>query len=132
VTQVFGNPTVFGPVADTPRWSGSAYAVVTIPLANEMGDLRLRGDVYGQTSFYFSNTAASITPQTKLPGYTIANFRIDWDKIAGSGLGFGLWVRNAFNEKYYVGGLAQGASLGVNSTNVGRPRMYGMELTAKF
>lgn len=131
-TLVFGNPTTFGPVADTPRWSGSAYAVVTVPLANDMGDVRLRGDVYGQTSFYFSNTAASITPQTKLPGYSITNFRIDWDNIAGSGLGVGFWMRNAFNEKYYVGGLAQGSSLGVNSTNVGRPRMYGAEIMAKF
>lgn len=129
---VFGIPTTFGPVADTPRWSGSAYAVVTVPLASDGSDLRLRGDVYTQSSFYFSNTAASITPQTKLPGYTIANFRIDWENIAGSGLGFGFWVRNAFKEKYYVGGLAQGSSLGVNSTNVGRPRMYGAELTAKF
>ncbi|WP_426387796.1 TonB-dependent receptor [Sphingobium sp. R-21] len=129
---VFGNPTLFGPVADTPRWSGSAYAVVTVPLGNDMGDLRLRGDVYGQTSFYFSNTASSVSPQTKLPGYRLANFRIDWDNVAGSGLGLGVWMRNAFNEKYYVGGLALGPSLGVNSANVGRPRMYGMELSAKF
>lgn len=132
VTQVFGNPTLFGPVADTPRWTGSAYAVATLPLGNDMGDLRLRGDVYGQTSFYFSNTATSVTPQTKLPGYTIANFRVDWDNVAGSGFGLAFWMRNAFNEKYYVGGLAQGSSLGVNSANVGRPRMYGAELTAKF
>jgi iron complex outermembrane receptor protein len=129
---VFGTPTLFGPVADTPRWSGSAYAVVTVPLGKEMGEVRLRGDVYAQTSYYFSNTATSVTPQTKLPGYTIANFRLDWDNIAGSGLGLGFWVRNAFNEKYYVGGLAQGSSLGVNAANVGRPRMYGMEVMAKF
>lgn len=129
---VFGNPTNYGPVADTPRWSGSAFAAVTVPLANGMGDLRLRGDVYGQSSFFFSNTANSITPQTKLPSYTIANFRVDWEDVAKSGMTVGFWVRNAFNEKYYVGGLAQGSSLGVNATNVGRPRMYGVELKAEF
>lgn len=128
---IFGRQVVFGPVADTPRWSGSAFAVVTVPLGDN-SDLRLRGDVYKQSSFYFSNTAASITPDTKLPGYTIANFRIDWENVAGSALNLGGWVRNAFNEKYYVGGLAQGASLGVNAANVGRPRMYGVELSAKF
>lgn len=128
---VFGNLVTFGPVADTPRWSGSAYAVATMPMG-DMGELRLRGDVYAQTSFYFSNTAASITPQTKLPGYATANFRLDWDNISDSGIGVGLWVRNAFNEKYYVGGLAQGGSLGVNSVNVGRPRMYGLEVSAEF
>lgn len=128
---VFGNEINFGPVADTPRWTGSAFAVATLPVG-AASDLRLRGDVYTQSSFYFSNAAASIIPNTKLPGYTIANFRIDWDNIADSGLSMGAWVRNAFNEKYYVGGLAQGASLGLNSANVGRPRMYGVELSAKF
>lgn len=127
----FGVPTAFGPVADVPSWSGSAFAVATIPLSGE-ATLKLRGDVYSQSSFYFSNTSISSTPNTKLPGYTIANFRIDVDDVFGPGLGFGLWVRNAFNEKYYVGGLAQGGSLGVNSANVGRPRMYGAELRAEF
>ena len=129
---VFGNPTTFGPVADTPRWTGSVYAVATIPLPEEMGSVKLRGDLYNQSSFYFSNTAGSITPQTKMPGYTIANFRLDWDEVAGTDFGLGFWVRNAFNEKHYVGGLAQGSSLGVNSANVGRPRMYGAEIRYSF
>ena len=56
----------------------------------------------------------------------------DWDNMSDSGLSMGAWVRNAFKEKYYVGGLAQGASLGLNAANVGRPRMYGLEISAKF
>lgn len=131
IAAPFGVPTSFGPVADVPRWSGSAYAVVTIP-AGDMGSVDLRGDVYSQSSFYFSNTARSLTPDTRLPGYTIANFRLDWNEIGGSRFGASLWVRNAFNEKYYVGGLAQGSSLGVNSANVGRPRMYGAEVRTSF
>lgn len=127
----FGVPTAFGPVADVPSWSGSAYAVATIPLTGD-ATLKLRGDVYSQSSFYFSNTSISSTPDTKLPGYTTANFRIDADDLFAPGLGFGFWIRNAFNEKYYVGGLAQGGSLGVNSANVGRPRMFGAELRAEF
>lgn len=132
IAEPFGIPTVFGPVADTPRWSGSAYAVTSVRLANELGMVRLRGDVYRQTSFYFSNTANSQNPGTKLPGYTMANFRLDWDEIGDSQFGLGLWVRNAFNEKYYVGGLPLGLSLGVNSANVGRPRMYGAEVRFAF
>lgn len=132
IAEPFGIPTVFGPVADTPRWSGSAYAVMSVPLADELGTVRLRGDVYRQTSFYFSNTANSQNPGTKLPGYTMANFRLDWDEIGGSQFGLGLWVRNAFNEKYYVGGLPLGLSLGVNSANVGRPRTYGAEIRFDF
>lgn len=131
IARPFGVPTTFGPVADVPRWSGSAYAVATVPLTGD-ATLKLRGDVYSQSSFYFSNTAISLTPGTKLPGYTTANFRIDVDDLVAPGLGLGLWVRNAFKEKYYVGGLPLGGSLGVNSANVGRPRMYGAELRAKF
>ena len=85
-----------------------------------------------QTGFYFSNTAVSVTPQTRLPGYVISNFRLDWNRIGGSQLALGAWVRNAFNKKYYVGGLPLGGSLGINSGSVGRPRMYGMELTYKY
>lgn len=132
IAEPFGVTTVFGPVADTPRWSGSAYAVVSVPLAGDLGTARLRGDVYRQTSFYFSNTANSQNPGTKLPAYTLTNFRLDWDEIAGSQFGLGLWIRNAFNEKYYVGGLPLGLSLGVNSANVGRPRMYGAEVRFDF
>ncbi|MDY6945509.1 MAG: TonB-dependent receptor [Pseudomonadota bacterium] len=132
IAQPFGVPTVFGPVADTPRWSGSAYAVISLPLTGDLGTARLRGDVYRQSSFYFSNTANSQNPGTQLPAYTLANFRLDWDEIAGSRFGAGLWVRNAFDEKYYVGGLPLGLSLGVNSANVGRPRMYGAEVRFDF
>ncbi len=131
IAAPFGVPTAFGPVADVPRWSGSAYAVITVPLG-DMGSIDLRGDVYSQTGFYFSNTSTSLTPNTRLPGYTTANFRLDWSDIGGSQFGAALWVRNAFNEEYYVGGLAQGGSLGSNSANVGRPRMYGAEVRVTF
>lgn len=132
IATPFGIPMRFGPVADTPKWTGSAYAVVTVPMSDNLGEVKLRGDVYGQTSFYFSNTEVSVTPQTRLPSYVISNFRLDWNRIGGSQLAIGAWVRNAFNKKYYVGGLPLGGSLGVNSGNVGRPRMYGMELSYKY
>ena len=131
IARPFGVPTAFGPVADVPRWSGSAYAVVTVPLDGD-ANLRVRGDVYSQSSFFFSNTEISLTPGTKLPGYTTANFRVDVDNLFASGLGLGVWIRNAFNERYFVGGLPLGGSLGINSANVGRPQMYGVELRATF
>lgn len=131
VARPFGVPVAFGPVADVPRWSGSAFAMVTVPLGDD-NTMRLRGDVYSQSSFYFSNTANSLTPQTQLPGYTTANFRVDFDNLVARDVGLGFWIRNAFNEQYYVGGLPLGGSLGVNSANVGRPRMYGAELRARF
>lgn len=131
-----GTPTEenysFGPFADTPKWAGSAYAMVGLPISDRAGSLKLRGDIYLQSTFYFSNLNDTLVPSTELTGYQVANFRLDWQNVMRTGLDLGLWVKNAFNEKYYVGGLPLGGSLGINSANVGRPRMFGFDLTYKF
>ena len=60
--QLFGTPYAYGPVGDTPKFSGTAYAQITMPVGDNMGDVSLRGEVYGQSAQYFSNAAASIAP----------------------------------------------------------------------
>jgi iron complex outermembrane receptor protein len=125
---IFGNLFVFGPYADTPKWSGTLYGQVTLPLDPSSGSVRLRGDIYAQTKQYFSNNNSSITPGTKLPGYSLINARLDWSEIMGSGFSANLFVRNLTKKKYFVGGLSQGASLGENAAAPGRPRMYGLEV----
>lgn len=130
--NIFGNLFVFNPYADTPKWAGTVYGVVHLPIPESAGDLKLRGEVYAQTEQYFSNNDGSITPGTKLPGYALVNLRLDWGKIAGSGISAGAFVTNLTNKAYYVGGLSQGASLGENAAAPGRPRMYGIELKAEF
>lgn len=127
----FGNPVAMGPFADTPKWSGSAYAMITIPV-DEDSRIKLRGDIYAQSPFYFSSANNSVNPGTKVPGYETVNLRLDWDNIGGTGLGVAAWMKNAFNEKYYVGGLPLGGAMGVNGANVGRPRMYGVEAKYTF
>ncbi len=122
----------YGPYADTPKWTGSAYAVLSLPIPEHVGALKLRADTYKQSSFFFSNLDNTINPGSKLPGYSLTNFRLDWTNVLGTGLGLGAWIKNAFNEEYYVGGLPLGTALGVNSANVGRPQMYGMDLSLKF
>lgn len=122
----------FGPFADTPEWTGSLYAVINIPLPKSGGTFKIRADMYSQSSFYFSNLNDTVVPGTKLPGYEVANFRLDWQGVLGTKLDLGAWVKNAFNEQYYVGGLPLGGSLGINSGNVGRPRMFGFDLSYRF
>ena len=131
-TIIFGNLYVFNPYADTPKWTGTAYGTVRLPIPASAGELKLRGEVYAQTNQYFSNNDASITPGTKLPGYALVNMRLDWTKIAGSGISAGAFITNLTNKAYYVGGLSQGASLGESAAAPGRPRMYGLELKAEF
>jgi iron complex outermembrane recepter protein len=103
-----------------------------VPLDPSVGKLRWRGDVYAQTGQYFSNNDSSITPGTRVPGYSLINMRADWTEVMGSGFSIGAFVRNLTNKSYFVGGLSQGASLGENAAAPGRPRMYGVEASFKF
>jgi iron complex outermembrane receptor protein len=128
----FGNTLGFGPFGDTPRWSGTVYAQATESLPERLGDLSLRGDYYLQSDQYFSNLNNTINPGTLLPSYKLINLKLDWTKIGGTGLGGGLYVRNLANERYYVGGIPQGADLGLNQASPGRPRMYGIDLKYSF
>lgn len=130
--DIFGNLFIFNPYADTPKWAGTAYGVLRLPVPESLGELKLRGEVYAQTGQYFSNNDSSITPGTKLPGYALVNARLDWSRISGSNISAALFASNLTNKPYYVGGLSQGASLGENAAAPGRPRMYGVELKAEF
>jgi len=132
-TVTFGQPQTFGPYADAPRWSGSVFAELALPVVPPgMGDLSLRGDLYGQSSFYFSNLNNTVNPGSKIPGYDLVNFRLNWSHVAGSRFAVALFVNNAFDKLYYAGGLPVGSAFGVNTAVPGLPRFYGVELRADF
>jgi iron complex outermembrane receptor protein len=132
IVTLFGVTTAFGPFPDTPRESGSVFAQINVPLAGNMGEVSLRGDLYAQSKFYYSSVNNTINPGSELPGYSVANFRIDWSNIGGSKFGAAFFIKNAFNETYYTGGLALGSVLGLNTAIPGRPRTFGGELSFKF
>lgn len=130
--SLFGNPYSYGPVGDTPKFSGTAYAQISLPVGEDMGDLALRGEVYGQTAQYFSNAAASIAPGTRLPGYALLHTRLDWTGIAGSNFSAALFAKNLTDEEYFVGGMTLAAALGHNAAAVGEPRTYGLEISFRY
>lgn len=132
VALLYGVDYVFNPYPDTPKVSGSAFMRVALPVSSDLGDMSLRGDVYAQSAQYFSANAGSSMPQTRLPAYTLVNARYEWRNIAGSSFSFSAFVRNLLDEKYYSGGLAEGASFGANGAAVGRPRMFGAEVRLDF
>lgn len=129
---IFGNLFDFNSYADTPSWAGTAYVVLTLPVDESVGKIRLRGDIYAQNRQYFSNNEFSITPGTRLPGYSLINARLDWQDIMGSKVSAAVFATNITNKDYFVGGLSQGASLGESAAAPGRPRMYGIELGYEF
>jgi iron complex outermembrane recepter protein len=130
--ELFGQNFQFGPFPATPRWSGSFYAQVELPVPKAYGRLSVRGDVYAQSVQFFSSTNNTLTPGTALPSYHLLNFGVSWKDIAGTSLSLSGFVKNALDTTYYVGGAAAGNVLSVNSVVPGFPRTYGMELAYKF
>lgn len=129
--DVVGNPQAkFDTYPDTPKRSGAIFAALNVPL-NERLSGTLRGDIYSQSSTYFSSTGLSLTPGTKLPGYTLVNLRVGIeDKVAGWSIA-GL-VKNATKRVYYTGGVGFGNIFSLNTAVPGEPRTFLVEGRFKF
>jgi iron complex outermembrane receptor protein len=121
----------FGPYADAPKYSGSAFARASTQFGDK-GELALRGEIYAQSHFFYSNLNDTVLPGTRIGGYQLVNLRGEWNEIFGSQVSAAFYVNNLTKEKYYTGGIALGEVTGSNATIAGAPRMYGFELSAKF
>ncbi len=117
---------------DAPRWAGSAFGVLKIPVPDTIGMVNLRADYYQQSSFFFSNTNGTATPNTQLDGYSTLAMRLSWDEIMKSSVSAAVFARNLTNNTFYVSGYALGASNGVNTAYPGEPQTFGVELSVKF
>jgi iron complex outermembrane receptor protein len=106
-----------------PSVSGTLSGSWTMPVRPLDSDLVLSGDLFMTADFGGQYGE-------KLPGYNLVNMRLDWEKIAGTGLGLSLFVRNLTNERYYAAADVLLRSFPVNSVGVGDPRTYGV--TARY
>jgi iron complex outermembrane receptor protein len=127
-----GGELHYGPFGDVSRLSGSLFGQVRLPTPQEWGDMSVRADVYAQSYEYFSNLANTLTPGTKLPGYSILNLRYDWKNVFGTKLTASAFARNTLNRAYYTGGESFGVDFGLNAAAPGEPRTYGGELSYRF
>ncbi len=117
---------------DSPKWSGSANAVLTFPVPAEIGTVQLRADFYAQSSTFFSSTNGTATPGTDLDGYETLAMRLTWKEIMQSDVSAAFYVRNLTDNVYHISGYALGASNGVNTWYPGEPRTFGGELSIRF
>jgi iron complex outermembrane receptor protein len=129
---VAGANFIFGPYADTPKTTGSAYFRASTNLADSKGELALRGQFYTQSYLYYSNLNNTIVPGCRIGGYSLLNMRAEWNGIAASKVDAALYVNNLTDKEYEVGGFPLGAVTGSNATLPGTPRMFGLELSVKF
>jgi iron complex outermembrane receptor protein len=128
-----GSPAVtvgFGPYPDTPRWSGSVFSEVTVPVSKDVS-VSLRGQLYDQTSTFYSSTNNTLTPGTELPGYAVTDFTLSLTD-SKTGWSAAAIVKNAFNRVYYVGGFAGINLFATNGTLPGAPRTIVGEVRYKF
>ncbi len=129
---VAGANFIFGPYADSPELTGSAYFRASTELSGGQGELAFRGEVYGQSHFFYSNLNDTIVPNARIGGYKLVNVRLELNNAFGSGVDVAAYASNLTNEKYLVGGFPLGAVTGQNSVLLGTPRMYGIELGINF
>jgi iron complex outermembrane recepter protein len=120
----------FGPYPDTPKWSGSVFSEVTVPVTANIS-ASVRGQLYDQTITYFSATNNTLTPGTELSGYAVANFTLSVED-SKAGWWAGVIIKNAFNRVYYVGGLAGANLYATNAVSPGDPRTVVGEVRYKF
>lgn len=131
-TGVPGLTIPFDTYTDAPKWAGSVYAEIGLPVPEEWGKVKLRTDVFGQTKTYFSNNEGSITPRTQLPGYATVDMRLSWNEIKGSGFSAAVYAKNLLDKLYYNSGYVEGASGGFNTAIWGEPQTFGAEVTFRF
>jgi len=125
-------PTLYGPYADAPKWTGNFYIQATHRMGPGKGKISARLDVFAQSKFSFSNVGNTLSPESDIAGYTIANGRVAWSNIGNTGVTAALFARNLFNKKFYAGGNSLGATLGLNTSVPGRPRFWGAEMKIDF
>jgi iron complex outermembrane recepter protein len=108
----------------TPDLSATAGFRWTLPVDAWKGDLVLSGDYFWTDSWQVQGNP--------VPGYSLTNFRLDWENIADAGVTASLYVTNAFDHAYILSGVVNLAGFPWDAGMYGPPRMYGLELRYKF
>ena len=116
---------------DTPKWSGLFYTDVTAPVTARVNAV-LHGDVFAQTSNYFSSTGHSLNTDTKIPGYAVANFRVGLEQSGSKGWALSAIVKNAFAKTYYTGGIGFSSIFALNIAVPAEPRTFLIEARYRF
>lgn len=124
-----GVPQLFDQVPDTPKYSGSVFASVTVPVSARL-NIVANGNVYAQsktaTAPQSINNFGSI-----LPSYELVNFRLGLeDDDAGWSITANL--KNAFDRLYYVGGIPAGNIYQINTVVPGERRTYTISGRLRF
>jgi iron complex outermembrane recepter protein len=107
----------------SPDYSYNFGVSYTWPLA-AAGEVRLSGKYFRISEVTFGTVEA--------PSWERADFRVDWNDVAGTGVDAGVFVTNAFDEEAVIAPASSTEFLGVNSVLYAEPRIYGVQLRYQF
>ena len=120
-----------------PQNTVTATVRYTLPLDQSLGDISLQANMYYQSEMIRSERSPIVPDDIEdlvrvQDSYEVYNYQIDWESVMGSQFDVSLWIKNATDEEYVVGGQTVLAQLGSALYNYGEPRTYGLSLNYTF
>ncbi|PZQ24638.1 MAG: hypothetical protein DI569_00205 [Sphingopyxis macrogoltabida] len=120
------------PFVQTPKWTGGISGVLTLPVPEQVGTLKLSANYYRQGRVNVSNSIP-LGPGAIQPGYDTVSARLSLDKIGGSNFRAAVFATNLTNAKFVQTVTPfYGAPFGVAAVTYGDPRFYGVEVGFRF
>ncbi len=119
------------PFSYTPENKFGLTGRFHIPVDSTLGSPVLSASWYEQSKVWFSDFS-DIEPDAFQKSYDLVNVRLDWNNVYGSAFDAAVFVNNATNETYKVGANALLHLTGTSASIYGPPRMWGIELRARF
>ena len=101
-------------------------AVDALLAASSKGELSINVNAAYQSEVFFTPFEQA---QLSQDGYWVANGRLSFD---AERYNVGVWVRNMFNEEYFIYGLDLTSTYGALYFQRGAPRTFGLDFTYNF
>lgn len=111
-------------IYNTPKWSYNVGGTYDLPFELSGATFRVGADFY-----HIDTREVSLTI---LPGYDLANARIEINNIGGEQVDFTFFVNNVFDKAYLTNTGLTGVQPGMIVASYGPPRTYGARLRYSF
>jgi iron complex outermembrane recepter protein len=123
-----GRPLKDNEFAMVPKISASASARYQLPLASAIGEVSIQGNWYTQSKMQLSDINS---PNGQVASYDLINLAADWQAVYGKPFDLRLFVQNATDKDYALGGISVWTT-GFESVTLGAPRTFGFSVRYRF
>ena len=114
----------YWPFAYIPKYTANGSISYTLPVDEKIGTIKGSFSVRYQSSYINFDVPAN---DVEIPGFAIADARLEWNEINETNLSLSLNVSNVFDKVYYPYSTNLSTSLGFNTRLIGAPRMFRLE-----